>query len=464
MLFFYLSQFGGLLLLSKKSIRLLVYCYLFSIILSQPLYLLNNSDSKSLATIASSSTLWGVVLLIALQGGYWTIKDQVKPEYSNQPVPLRKFLFALTFITFLGISISITRYELGSIQVIDALKVLLSLIIGIQLMKLNFLGENFTFRLIRVFLLSQVIFGLTQYYAIVFNKETGLSIFLVGSEKAWWDSYAVWGSFPNSGKNTFATLLVFSCAILIPIYFNQIKIKSSVTRVSSFLTGLILALTVLALYLSKSRTNLIVFTSILVIELIVLYRSNSKKPLLIFMVLILSTLFTFSYLNYGFLSRNSWVDRWDSLYVRFNIARSVFNSDSLNYLIGTGAGSIFDHTQGSFADNVRSGNLTLGINSDNSYIRTFAETGLVGLFILVSSIIRYPGYVLRTLDNFENKKVLLRSYMYLGWAFLAALASSDLISNTTLIAYFVLLIGCLASNPGIPSSRIANQQSENPVR
>jgi len=450
-------------LLSKKVIKLLVYCYLFSIILNQPLYLLNNSDSKSLATIASSSTLWGVVLLIALQGAIWTIKAQVKPEYSKQPVPLRKFLFALIFITFLGISISISRYELGSIGVIDALKVLLSLIIGIQLMKLNFFGERFTFQLVKVFLLSQILFALTQYYAILYHKQTDVSIFLVGSEKAWWDSHAVWGSFPNSGKNTFATLLVFSCAILIPIYFNQLKIKSSVTRVSSFLTSLILALTVLSLFLAKSRTSLIVFTSILAIELIVLYRSNSKKPLLIFMVLILSTLFTSSYLNYGVLSRNSWLSRWESFYVRYDIARSVFNSDNLNYLIGTGAGSIFDHTKGSFADNVKSGNLTLGVNSDNSFIRTFAETGLVGLLILVSSIIKYPGYVLRTLDNLENKKVLLRSYMYLGGAFLAGLTSSDLISNTTLIAYFVLLIGCLASNPGISSTRVANEQSKNPA-
>lgn len=450
-------------MLSKKVIKLLVYCYLFSIILNQPLYLLNNSDSKSLATIASSSTLWGVVLLIALQGAIWTIKAQVKPEYSKQPVPLRKFLFALIFITFLGISISISRYELGSIGVIDALKVLLSLIIGIQLMKLNFFGERFTFQLVKVFLLSQILFALTQYYAILYHKQTDVSIFLVGSEKAWWDSHAVWGSFPNSGKNTFATLLVFSCAILIPIYFNQLKIKSSVTRVSSFLTSLILALTVLSLFLAKSRTSLIVFTSILAIELIVLYRSNSKKPLLIFMVLILSTLFTSSYLNYGVLSRNSWLSRWESFYVRYDIARSVFNSDNLNYLIGTGAGSIFDHTKGSFADNVKSGNLTLGVNSDNSFIRTFAETGLVGLLILVSSIIKYPGYVLRTLDNLENKKVLLRSYMYLGGAFLAGLTSSDLISNTTLIAYFVLLIGCLASNPGISSTRVANEQSKNPA-
>ena len=149
--------------------------------------------------------------------------------------------------------------------------------------------------------------------------------------------------------------------------------------------------------------------------------------------------------------------------MRYDIARSVFNSDNLNYLIGTGAGSIFEHTKGSFADNVRSGNLTLGVNSDNSFIRTFAETGLVGLLILVSSIIKYPGYVSRTLDNLENKKVLLRSYMYLGGAFLAGLTSSDLISNTTLIAYFVLLIGCLASNPGISSTRVANEQSKNPA-
>ena len=426
--------------MNKKVSNLAVISFVISIALSQPIFLIYGSQGKSPILQLTTTAFWSIVIILL-------------PILAHQKTTLRRidfqslkylkvfFRFQITAI-FIGLFVAIPKIGLWNNTTAEGFKVLLAFAAGMQILKLQILSDRLILNLITFFLVLQITFGAIQYFSINTLPFYGFNFALVSPNYLWWDSEAIWGSFPNYGKNSFGAFLVLSSCIYIPQLFSkarELNVKKA-SRILIILQSLIVVFTVWAIYLARSRTSLFLVSMILISEVIVfLHRRRAFLAPFVYLTFASLALFLYIKISQNF-QLNSWIISTESLNTRLKVASILLNSNEGNILVGSGTGSVFSHTDGTAADGFKSGNFGLGVNSDNAFIRTFVENGLIGLIFMTVGVIFFFKFLNKTVSVNTVDFHKYRAGIYLGITFIVLCATSDFTSIHLLVGYFSFLL------------------------
>jgi len=229
--------------------------------------------------------------------------------------------------------------------------------------------------------LSECIFAVVQYIGIHGNI-TGYSLFTVGSLEGWWNTNAVFGTFPTLGKNNFGGALALCAPLLLAWALSQERLRIRLILLSVYV------ITVVDVVLSLSRGAMLA----VLISTIVVGTARVHKRFLVLFLLLAAGLYLLPVTNSTFSALERQGIKDQDAQVRLTIWQAATEHISALSWIGDGYGTGVNASANLHVDliNVSSQGATT-VPTENMYLRQFLEGGVLaeaGLLLFLGLLIR----------------------------------------------------------------------------
>ena len=420
----------------NNSRKILIYIYVYILILSQWLYAIATKINLDVLRILSSLFLWSLIIsavfLVTRSNIHLQNSGAIRNKRTSIVFALRIYLLSLIPSCLIALI-----HENGIGNFTEGFKIIFVVAAALAIVT-NYSQELYGgFKMAMPVLFVSLFFGLSQVFMGVgyFTKDTWLTF---GAEGRWWNLNAIWGTMAYLGKNAYGLIVALCLCIIIP-FASDIK-NILIKRLFLYV---IIPLSFFCVFKSQCRTALICSLFVLILEFF--YRAKYQQKhfqLVTFMSIASISLVTFLSIN-----RNiDWIFDSQSITARSIQRSSIISSKFSDWIIGSGFNGIFRLTKNDFGDLVRSGNSSLGVNVDNSYLRTFLEGGIIGisgLLLMVFILLKTASFSKKNTSNTDSQS--LRAIRYLTIVFLLTCFTADFTSFQTTSGVFFFLVAIMAT-------------------
>jgi len=417
----------------RAIIRISLFLYFASLGFSQWYYA--GIDEGTLTSIIPKNLT--SILVISIGLALVTTVDRFAHHAKGSDSTTHDFLLnstlAFLFSTFCSIVIGVWRSGVN-LDALEGIKSMAATLCGLILVRHFSSDLAFAIRLFAFTFALVVVFSVIQL-SVGIDWQTKNSFFTVGAEYRWWDLSSAWGPFALSGKNVFGVILVLSFSFLAPLLISSNYFLTS----HRLLLAPVLLCVMALVFISRSRTSIIILTINLLI-LLIFYSSRRNNYVPLFLMIIILPVVAFYYVSIN----TEWILNSQSAIARsYSLSAATLSPDS-NYLFGTGYNSIFQLTASTFGNSLSQAG-TRGINVDNYFLRRILEGGLIG-------IMSFLAIMFALASNFVRGRKLGADGELWGLCSLLILidisiasATGDFLSFQLVNCYFFVIVGFILS-------------------
>ena len=377
------------------------------------------------------------ILVISIGLALVTSVDRLAHHVNDGAKNAHDFLvfatFAFLFSTFTSIVIGVWRSGLN-IDAVEGVKSMAATLCGLIFIRHFSSDLSFAIRCFSFMFGVVVVFSMIQL-SVGINWQTKNSFFTVGALTRWWDLNSAWGPYALSGKNSFGVILVLSFSFLAPILI----LSNYFAAFHRILLGAVLVCVVILVFLSRSRTSIILLSMNLLI-LLMFYSAKRKNYLPFALITIMVPV-----IAYYYIARNTgWILSNQSAIARsYSLAAATLSPDS-NYLFGTGYNSIFQLTASTFGNSLSQAG-TRGINVDNYFLRRILESGLLGFLSFIAIIFALASNFVKGRKLGSDGELWGLCSLLLLIDISIASATGDFLSFQLVNCYFFVIVGFIVS-------------------
>ena len=415
--------------IQREYSRIILFFLAVSVTFNQWFYAQSFVRNHQIFKLLTSLFFWNlIVLLLGFSQKIFTIN---RHKVSFRTTNLIRSLYWFVFFTFPSIALILLREGFGY-NVVEGIKFCVGILLTIAVIEVLRDDNFYLFTLILFIYLSEIIFGVSQLLLGI-SYSTPENFITIGVSNRWWGLDSIWGTFSLSGKNSYG-MCVLLCSIVV-LHFAQ---NTNRVLVKKFLFCT-LPFSAISIYYSHSRTAIICVGFLIMIQL---WKIGKKGKIFLtsFLVIIYCTVIL---LVIKFEILPIWAMDSRSLFARMLQQKNILSLIGSNILIGNGYNSVLSDPNNFIGARslVNSSNSTLGLSTDNFFLRRFLETGVLGEISFMLYLLRLRQLSKRSkssLKRFSIESKFLVSQVFV--TLILASLSFDFLSNQTNVCLFSLIL------------------------